>query len=78
MLVHSDNVYRALQQILQKTLQSNYQEGFGFHVYTHVHIATFLVFIPRYRTEDAQRSYAEHCFQFFGMRTDMLTSGWSA
>ena len=70
MLVHSDNVYRALQQILQETFQSNNQEGFGFHVYTHVHIATFLVFIPRYRTEDAQRSYAEHCFQFFGMRTD--------
>ena len=62
MLVHSDNVYRALQQILQETLQSNYQEGLGFHVYTHVHIATFLVFIPRYRTEDAQRPYAEHCF----------------
>lgn len=67
MLVHSDNINGALQQVLQESPQANHKIHFRLHVYTHVDITRLTVLATRYRAEQSERFHTESSAKLIGV-----------
>jgi len=53
MFVHVNDIHRTIQQLLQITLQSYYQQNARLHLHTNVYIAALMLLTTRDRTEKA-------------------------
>ena len=72
MLVHVNDIHRTLQQLLQVTLQSYYQQNARLHFHANIHIAALMLLTTRDRTEKAQRAYSELGSNLIGVALDKV------
>ena len=62
MLVHSDYVNRASEQMLKEAFQTHQKKSAWFHLDADIHITSLMLFISRNRATDTQRTYSKHAF----------------
>ncbi len=62
MLVHSDYIDMTSKQMFKEALETHQKKCMRFHLYTDIHIASFMLFISRNRAKETQCTDSKHTF----------------